>query len=239
MARLTARQKAQRLLLLLQGLGNPEIMRALQPYGFDQATLDEGWNLLRQTSAARLDAASAAPPTRAEVQRLDAWENRWFPIAAAVLEHHHPEVKDRVFHNLRQTRRNQVVLSVTTFLDRVDRLARGDGSAALATLARHGLTRAVLDEARSLLGHVMRPPFPESADAGADSEPVAASAAGAMWSYYRLWSAIARSAISDRRLLRQLGFLRPQHDGNAGQDAGQDDGPDSAGPNDETGDAAA
>jgi hypothetical protein len=230
MARLTARQKAQRLLVFLQGLGNPEIMRALQPYGFDQATLDQGWTLLRQTSAVRLGAASEAPLTRAEVQRLDAWENKWFPIAAAVLEHHHPDVKSQVFRNLRQTRRNQVVLSVATFLDRVDGLARGGGNAVLATLARHGLTGAVLDEARSLLGHVMQPSFQEPPDASAEGEPVAASACGAMWSYYRLWSAIARSAISDRRLLRQLGFLRPQHDGNAGEDAG---------PHDPTGDAAA
>ncbi len=42
-------------------------------------------------------------------------------------------------------------------------------------------------------------------------EPVIDPAAeDAMWSYYLLWSAIARRAISDRRLLRQLGFLRSQ-----------------------------
>jgi hypothetical protein len=45
-------------------------------------------------------------------------------------------------------------------------------------------------------------------------EPVIDPAAeDAMWSYCLLWSATARRAISDRHLLRQLGFLRSQRGG--------------------------
>ena len=33
----------------------------------------------------------------------------------------------------------------------------------------------------------------------------------AMWAWYKEWSGIARAAIDDRRLLRSLGFLRPEH----------------------------
>jgi cysteine-rich repeat protein len=65
-------------------------------------------------------------------------------------------------------------------------------------------------------------PCDEAPAAVAEPEDTAAAEA-AMWSYYRLWSAIARSAISDRRLLRKLGFLRSQRAGNDGEDAGQDD----------------
>jgi hypothetical protein len=226
MARLTAGQKTHRMLAFLMGLGNREVARALQRYGFGQAALDEGWTLLRQTAAVQLD----APPrqlTREDVERLDAWENQWFPIAGAVLQRHHREVHAAVFHNLRQTRGNEVVLSVSTFVTRIDALAGSGNGEALATLARHGLTEEVLGEARDLLGGVMRPPSVEPSGAEDDELAAAAAAQEAMWAYYLLWSAIARSTISDRRLLRKLGFLRKQRDGE--EDAGEDgEAPDSA-----------
>lgn len=213
MARLTVGQKTRRMLGFLMGLGNREIARALQRYGFDQATLDEGWTLLRQTTAVQLDAPPFRQLTREQVARLDAWENQWFPIASAVLRRHHPEEHTAVFHNLRQTQGNEVVLSVGTLLARIEALPGGEGSPVRATLARHGLTAAVLDEAYGLLGGVTQPPPVEQPGAEDDEPVVDPTAEAAMWSYYLQWSAIARSAISDRRLLRQLGFLRKQRGG--------------------------
>ena len=211
MAKMTVGQKAQRLLVFLMGLGNRQIVRALQPYGFSQAVLDEGWTLLRQTAASHLDAQPNAQQPREQIARLDAWENHWFPIASAVLQRHHPDVHAKVFLNLSQTQGKQVVLSVGTLVERIDGLpAMGQGQA-LATLSLHGLTQVVLEEARSLLRQVMQPSLD---DAPADDEPVVDHATeDAMWSYYLQWSAIARRAISDRRLLRQLGFLRSQRGG--------------------------
>jgi hypothetical protein len=212
MARLTLGQKAQRLLAFLMGLGNKRIMRALQPYGFDQAALDEGWALLRRTTASHLDAQRTTQGTREQIARLDAWENRWFPIASAVLKRHYPEVHAKVFLNLSQTQGNQVVVSVGTLVERIEALpAMGQGEA-LATLIRHGLTNEVLDDARGMLAQLRQaPPVEEPSE---DDDPVVDPAAeDAMWSYYLQWSAIARRAISDRRLLRQLGFLRSQRGG--------------------------
>lgn len=223
MARLTIGQKAKRLLAFLMGLGNPQVVRALQPYGFDQATLDEGWTLLRRTAASHLDAPRTRLSARDQIDRLDAWENHWFPIATAVLQRHHSDVHDKVFHNLGQTEGKQVVLSVGTFVERVDALGDATTSPAVATLARHGLTASVLDEARTMLAEVMQPPI----EAPPGDEPVVDPAAeDAMWKYYLQWSAIARRAITDRRLLRQLGFLRSQRNGS-----------DEATPGDETPDA--
>jgi hypothetical protein len=224
MARLRLGQKTQRLLAFLMGLGNPAIVRSLQPYGFDQAALDEGWTLLRRTAAVRLSAQPTLLVLREEILRLDAWENEWFPIAAAVLGRHHPEVNEKVFYKLSQTEGNEVVLSVGTFLERVDALAKEGQLAPLATLARHGLTDTVLDQARGLLAKVAQPPFEpeppkEPSTAAAEDEPVLDPAAeDAMWSYYLQWSAIARTAITDRRLLRQLGFLRPQRGTGSGEE---------------------
>jgi hypothetical protein len=213
MARLTVGQKTRRMLVFLMGLGNREIARALQGYGFDQAIMDEGWTLLRQTAAMQLDGPPSRQLTREEVERLDGWENRWFPIAGAVLRRHHPEEHTTVFHNLRQTHGNEVVLSVGTLLARLDALPGGQASPVRATLARHGLTEQVLEEARGMLGGVTQSP-PAEPPGAEDDEPVVDPAAeAAMWSYYLQWSAIARSAISDRRLLRRLGFLRKQRAG--------------------------
>jgi hypothetical protein len=200
------------MLKFLMGLGNRQIARTLQPFGFDQAVLDEGWTLLRQTTAMRLDGPSRQL-TREEVAHLDGWENLWFPIVGAVLRRHHPDVHTTVFHNLRQTEGNEVVLSVGTLVARLDALPGGEASPVRATLARHGFTNAVLEEARGLLGGVMQPP-PEEPPGAEDDEPeVDPAAEAAMWSYYLQWSAIARSAISDRRLLRRLGFLRKPRGG--------------------------
>jgi hypothetical protein len=220
MARLTIGQKSQRLLAFLMGLGNPQAGRALQPYGFDQAALDEGWTLLRRTAASHLDAPRPRQPTHDQIARLDAWENHWFPIATAVLQRHHSDVHEKVFHNLRQTEGKQVVLSVGTFVERVDALGDATTSPAVATLARHGLTAVVMDEARRMLAEVMQPPI---AAPPVDDEPIVDPAAeDAMWAYYLQWSAIARRAISDRRLLRQLGFLRSQRGGSDEASPGDD-----------------
>lgn len=216
MARLTVGQKAERVLAFLMGLGNPANMRVLQQYGFDQAALDEGWTLLRRAANNRLGVQRAAGSARDQVESLDAWENHWFPISSAVLLRNHPEVHAVVFHNLSQTQGQEVVLSVGTFVERIDALIASGDSAAMATLRKHGLTDAVLDEARGLLGHVMQPPVEETPPAGA-LHTFDSVFEDAMWAYYLQWSAIARRAITDRRQLRQLGFLRSSR-GSAGED---------------------
>jgi hypothetical protein len=129
-----------------------------------------------------------------------------------VLKRHHPEVHAKVFLNLSQTQGNQVVVSVGTLVERIDALpATGQGEA-LATLIRHGVTNQVLDDARGMLAQLRLSPPVEEPPEG--DEPVIDPAAeDAMWSYYLQWSVIARRAISDRRLLRQLGFLRSQRGG--------------------------
>jgi len=55
-----------------------------------------------------------------------------------------------------------------------------------------------------------------------------------MWDYYLQWSAIARVAIRDRRLLRSLGFLKlRRNDNGTGEDDLQPDIPDDNDDNDD------
>jgi hypothetical protein len=116
MAKLTIGQKAERVLTLLLALRNSRIAGALARYGFKNADLDEGWNLLRAVTRTHLDEgwtllravtrtqldviADETPLDPDALRALDEWENQWFVIAAATLKRRLPPVHDWLFRNL-------------------------------------------------------------------------------------------------------------------------------------------
>ncbi|WP_437566911.1 hypothetical protein [Sorangium sp. So ce542] len=217
MARLTLRQKAERVLKLLLALRTNEIAAALVAHGFTDADLAEGWRLLQGLTRPRLDIAMRrSAPEPDLIAALDGWENHWFPIAAATLKRRHPEVHAWMFRNLGQTEGAAVVVSVGTFVERWDQLARrkdkggpeGDGREARKLLARRGITREVVDEARELLARAEKVE-PAVARSPADPENDGEQAEADLWGWYLEWSAVVRSAIQDRKLLRELGYRRP------------------------------
>ncbi|AUX34680.1 MULTISPECIES: hypothetical protein [Sorangium] len=217
MARLTLRQKAVRVLQLLMGLRRDEIAAALVAHGFTDADLAEGWRLLQGLTRPRLDIdVRPSAPEPDLIAALDGWENRWFPIAAATLKRRHPEVHAWMFRNLGQTEGAAVVVSVGTFVERWDQLARRkdkggpgrDGREARKLLAWRGITREVVDEARELLARAEKVE-PAGDRSPADPENDGEQAEADLWGWYLEWSAVVRSAIQDRKLLRELGYLRP------------------------------
>jgi hypothetical protein len=204
MGKMTVTQKAQRVLRFLMGLQTERAAQALADYGFNDAELDEGWFLLRAATINRL----AVVPRETDASmllRLDEWENRWLVVGEAGLRRRFPAVADKVFLNLSRTTGPEVVVSVTTFVERVEALgATDEDKAARELLTQRGLTQAVIDEAKAMLASmrkmkppvVVTPPDPEALE----------QAEAALWSWYRDWSAIARIAIQDRRILASLGF---------------------------------
>ena len=119
MAKLTLGQKADRVLDLLLGLRNARVAAALRAHGFKNEDLTEGWTLLRAVGKTKLDAEPEPPVLDADaLQRLDEWENKWFPITSATLTRHAPEVAKWFFKNLSQTEGPAVILSVGTFVER-------------------------------------------------------------------------------------------------------------------------
>ncbi|XXX72980.1 hypothetical protein WMF30_35560 [Sorangium sp. So ce134] len=222
MARLTLRQKAERVLKLLMALRTDKVAAALVAHGFTEDDLAEGWRLLQGLARPRLDIdVGASAPEPDLMAALDDWENRWFPIAAATLKRRHPEVHAWMFRNLGQTKGAAVAVSVGTFVERWDQLARrkdkggpeGDGREARKLLARRGITREVVDEARDLLARAAkvepaaaRTPAMSPADSGEQDDEQAETD---LWAWYLEWSAVLRSAIKDRKILRELGFRRP------------------------------
>lgn len=207
--KLTIGQKAVRVLEFLLGLRRRRVAAALLKHGFTDAELDEGWRRLQALTANRLDGVTL--PVSSDpvlLQQLDAWENLWFPISEAALSTNFPEVYEKVFKNLSQTDGIEVVVSVRTFVGRIEALAAsGPDAEARALLERRGLTRGVIDEAKVLLQKLGQ------VDTTVDDAPVVTPEQEAelerrLWSWYLEWSGIARAAIKDRPSLRALGFLR-------------------------------
>lgn len=207
MARLTIGQKAQRVLRMLMGLRHPRVATSLAAYGFNQTQLNEGWDYLRAVSGQRLAERGPRLVEPAMLERLDTFENRWFPIAQATLRRHHPEVGDWLFLNLAQTAGLEVIVSVGTFVQRLnamERQALPGAVEARALLAQRGLGGEELAEIERLLAKL--PGVQEPAPHAGPSVEEQQAAEAAMWSWYLEWSQIARVAIHDRRLLRALGF---------------------------------
>ncbi|WP_434045172.1 MULTISPECIES: hypothetical protein [Sorangium] len=217
MAKLTIGQKAERVLLLLMGLRKNKVAAALVAHGFSDDDLSEGWRLLQRVTRTRLGfVATAAATDTGLINELDAWENKWFPIASATLKRHAPQAHAFVFRNLTQTEGAAVLVSVSTFVERWESLGKSkekggpdaEGDEARKILAKRGLTKAVIDEAKQLLARAGKlesvAELPPAAAGGEDFD----KAEQKLWDWYLEWSTIVQSAIKDRRTLRELGFRR-------------------------------
>lgn len=214
MANLTVGDKAARVLKMLIGMRNARVAAAMAAYGFGDAALQEGWTLLQAVSRDRLGSAHDKAASSEIIDKLDAWENRWFPIASATLERRFPAVSAQVFKNLTQTSGPEVAVSVRTFVERYDQMAASvgsygpEGAAATAILTARGLTSAVVDEARALLDTVGRiETYPDVTTIEEDEDALAKAEAD-LWSWYLEWSRIARIAVKQRALLKQMGFAQ-------------------------------
>jgi hypothetical protein len=212
MAKLSIGQKAERLLKLLIGLRNARVAEALRQYGFKESDLAEGWRLLQALTKGRLLVRGPVKKDPALLKQLDKWENHWFPIAVATLRGRFPEVYDWLFLNLSQTEGDGVVISVSTLLSRLEQMPTepslgARGAEAREVLTERGFTPSTLQIAEHLLAALgstaTAPALPTSPVDAAAQE----AAEKAMWTWYLEWGEIARVAITDRKLLRELGFL--------------------------------
>lgn len=220
MARQTIGQKAERVLKLLLGLRNANIAGALAAHGFTEKDLREGWLRLADLTRKRLGTRTPVKDPRM-IAALDEFENTWFRIAHAALDHRHPEVAQALFLNLSQLTGAEVAVSVATFLERLADMEKGQngfgehGPAARQVLVDRGLTADRAKAAQAVVDAL------GTIDQELAAEPPAMgeqAAEDVLWAWYLEWSGIARVAIRDGRLLRSLGFL--QHRRNAPPDNG-------------------
>lgn len=202
-----------RTIRFLLGLRNPRIATALTGYGFKQEDMEEGWSLINALGKGKLAVLPNGPRDMETLLKLDAWENQWFPIAQAALDRRFPALSARFFLNLTQTEGPEVAITVRNFVDRYDDLAAGndkygpEAKRAQDLLTQRGVTPAIIKEAKDMLTkltHVAEPAEPVSVE---EQEAALEAAELAMWAWYIEWSKVARIAIKQRPLLRQLGFL--------------------------------
>ena len=210
MARQTAGQKAYKALDLLTGLYDAEVRRALGRHGLDDAEVERGWQLLKAYAKSRRAPAPAG--NQETLTLIDAWENRWFVVADAALNHAFPECHAWLFNNLSRTSGNQVIIGVGLFVERVRKLERGvrplgvKGKAARERLSKRGLTEPVLQEAEKLLKTAQTLPDDDLSEL---RDPALERQAEAkLWAWYLEWSGIARAVLTEKRLLNHIGFGR-------------------------------
>lgn len=201
MPTLRSSEEARRALKLLVGLERTPAAEIMRRHGFGEAERQEGWRCLHAVAVPRLLRA-AAPPEARLLERLDAWESVWFPVASEALRERFPAVHAWLFRDPPGDRGESLVTSVGTFLQRLLRMpfepALGpQGANARELLARRGIDVSTVRIASELL---------ELVCTAQDREPPAdSSAEAALRSWYLRWSEIARLAITDREVLRTLG----------------------------------
>jgi hypothetical protein len=101
MAQLNINGKANRVLKFQLGMREPENFRVLSGFGFNRQHLQDGWNRIKvfgELYAKRAGRLETVDPKL--IQRLDDYENLWFPIMQATLDAHYPEISAQVFENV-------------------------------------------------------------------------------------------------------------------------------------------
>lgn len=208
MPRQKAGTKAYSALDLLTALYEPRVRAALEPYGFTEANLEQGWALLRAYGRAR---RAPPPPFDPEgvLKQLEEWETHWFVLCDVATAREFPEVNAWLFHNLSRTRGRDLLANVQVLVDRIRKLrgARAKGAKAAAQrLRERGVSEVVLGEVDALFARLQQ--FKSrggSYDPDAGKKESAAEAD--LWAWYLEWSSIARLALrDDKQLLNHLGF---------------------------------
>lgn len=209
MARLTVNQKAHRVLQFLLGLRLPSALKALRRHGFTDADVREGWQRLQALSTVPSGVDEDGPDPGA-LDAVAEFESTWLPIARVCMQHHYPKVATWLFNGLHDTQSSP--LHVGEFLDRVAALREGSPAdlpsrAAYDLLVLRGLDEQIVNRTREQIA-VSQQSVPRPAVLPDAREQHALE--HALWAWYLEWSALARIAIKDRRVLRALGFLQTQ-----------------------------
>lgn len=205
---------APRALKFLGAVGRFFAIRAkLAARGYDDAEHRRAWDLLHRVSHYKPEATASLSHdqvVRTAVVTLDQWDERGFQIAGATLKHRHRPQHDFVFDGLTAAQGEAAVLSVKTFLDRLDALesspdraaTRDADLAALVMLAKRGIDgaerarlRGLVDTAQSAM------PVPE--DSQERQQDLVA-----LYAWLDEWSTVAKAEISRRDHLIALGLLK-------------------------------
>lgn len=210
-----------RLMQLLRGIGTLKLVReALRPLGYTAAEHTRGWNLLHACSGFTSgESDEGDDEVSAAVDEIDSLDEPRFTIAEAALRHRHPAQHAYVFRDLKAARGVASVVSMHTFLTRLDALesspereeTRAADHAALATLAARGITPAE----RARIWELVRKAQTLTEDAAPDASELSAAEQEkrlrAARAFYEEWSTIARTVVTRRDHLIRLGLAQRKY----------------------------
>ena len=209
-----------RVLKFLGAVGtNPNIHAALGKRGYAKADHDRGWELLLTASGYRRRRAAVLddPAASSAIAELDAWDEPNFRVARAALSNDFPDHAEYVFEDLEPATGAGAIVSIKTFLDRLDDFENGKDRkamrkvdhAALAKLADRGITAAARARLRELLKTALAAPEPAGTDdRGTTNEAEQRAAKRALWGWFNEWAEVAKAEIKRRDYLIQLGFAK-------------------------------
>lgn len=214
-----------RVLQFLGGVGTSPLIRgALGNFGYTAKDHEEGWTLLHHASGYHVEAPEppADRPAADAIAELDAWDEPNFRLAQAALSRRYPEQEEFVFAGLQAAAGPAAVLSVKTFLDRLDALqgsiagrdhkvkaVKLADAAALKTLSARGITDSERTRLRKLIAAAERgePPTQAPADDKSDAD-ARQEALSALRAWFDEWSETARVVIKRRDQLIRLGLAQ-------------------------------
>ncbi|MCU0694051.1 MAG: hypothetical protein MUF54_21885 [Polyangiaceae bacterium] len=209
-----------RALKFLSGVASDSVIWAiLSQRGYGQEPHDEGWELLLSATGYRRTppAAKDSPASRSALAELDALDEPMFRIARAALRRNHAEQCEFVFADLAPATGAGAIVSVATFLDRLDALdhsaerkaTRKADHAALAILAARGIGGDERKRLRQLVATAKSAPDP--APETPQLAPNAAQrleALNAVRAWYEDWSEVAHAVVKRRDQLIRLGLAQ-------------------------------
>jgi len=213
MSRLDLAFKLQRVLKFLLATLDPRIFTLLVLRGYSNDRRREGWELFLKAGGQLVD--MVAPPASdgtpsAQVLEVDAYENEWYDTVEAALQRQYPAVCETVFRNLHKSSDEEVLLTMSTMLDRLDKLQNdAAGRDALALLAERGFTPQVRKHGRDLIERVTKGTVAPLATPDPATEAERQKAEDDLWAYYLDWSKTARTVIRRKDLRIKLGISSP------------------------------
>ena len=193
------------------------VRNRLATRGYNGSTNDLIWELIHlasgRSSSSFVPVSTEDVAARDAAVEVDLWDEPTFRIARVALKYDHPDACDYVFHDLEPASGADSLVSVTTFLDRLDELESGEGRkktrkadhAALAKLAEREITPEQRARMRALVQTATR--WTE-----ASPEPVPDAtreeALLKLRALYEEWSEIAKVVIRRRADLIRLGLAK-------------------------------
>lgn len=204
----------ERVLPFLRAIGtNAAIRNVMGAAGYTEAEHAEGWKLL--LSVAGFSPAAPVVSThdssaRSAIAELDAWDESGFRRIRAALDRFHPEVASELFDGVAASSGAGAVVAITTVLDRLDGFEGGSDSqkAAMATLEKRGITKAVRQQLRGLVEIAKKAELPATQPQPATENVEQFEKLGELHAWYRDWSETARAVVRRRDYLQQLGLAQ-------------------------------